>query len=35
MQDTARYQYLLGRQSTWAVSRVTLDIKGAARGRVG
>ena len=28
MQDTARYQYLLGLQSPWAVSRVTLDIKG-------
>ena len=28
MQDTALYQYLLGLQSPWAVSRVTLDIKG-------
>ena len=28
MQDTALYQYLLGLKSPWAVSRVTLDIKG-------
>ena len=28
MQDTALYQYLLGLQSPWTVSRVNLDIKG-------
>lgn len=28
MQDTALYQYLLGLQSPWTVSRVNLDVKG-------
>ena len=28
MQDTARYQYLLGLQSPWTVSRVNLDVNG-------
>ena len=28
MQDTALYQYLLGLQSPWMVSRVNLDVKG-------
>lgn len=28
MQDTALYQYLLGLQSLWTVSRVNLDVKG-------
>ena len=28
MQDTALYQYLLGLQSPWTVSRVSLDING-------
>jgi Transposase len=27
MQDTALYQYLLGLQSPWTVSRVNLDVK--------
>ena len=26
MQDTALYQYLLGRQSPWTVSHVNLDV---------
>jgi transposase len=26
MQDTALYQYLLGLQSPWTVSRVNLDV---------
>jgi hypothetical protein len=28
MQDTALYQYLLGLQSPWTVSRVSLDVAG-------
>jgi len=28
MQDTALYQYLLGLQLPWTVSRVTLDVQG-------
>jgi hypothetical protein len=28
MQDTALYQYLLGLQSPWTVSRVNLDVNG-------
>jgi len=28
MQDTSLYQYLLGLQSPWTVSRVNLDVKG-------
>jgi transposase len=28
MQDTTLYQYLLGLQSPWAVSRVNLDVNG-------
>ena len=28
MQDTALYQYLLGLQSPWTVSRVNLDVTG-------
>lgn len=26
MQDTALYEYLLGLQSPWTVTRVTLDV---------
>lgn len=28
MQDTALYQYLLGLQPPWTVSRVNLDVNG-------
>lgn len=28
MQDTALYQYLLGLQSPWTVSRVAMDVQG-------
>jgi transposase len=28
MQDTTRYQYLLGLRSPWTVSRVDLDVTG-------
>ena len=28
MQDTALYQYLLGLQSPWTVSRVQLNVTG-------